>query len=161
MDFTTLDRSYMAIALEEAAAASKNGDIPVGAVIVDQKGNIISRRRNERESRGSSIAHAEMLCPEDACKERASWRLSDCTIYVTLEPCPMCAGAILNSRIKRVVCGAKNPKAGSFGSVIDLNSYPLNHKCDCEFGLFNKESSSLLSEFFDKKRKGNLLSIDM
>lgn len=151
--FDKNETEYMEIALLEARRAAEAGDIPVGAVIVDGTGKIIAQRYNEREAAGSAASHAELLCIEDACKKKGSWRLSDCTMYVTLEPCPMCAGAIFNSRIGRVVCGAKNPKAGALGSVLDLNSYPLNHKCAVRFGALEKECSALLSDFFVDKRR--------
>ena len=146
------DIEYMCTALREAEKAASGADIPVGAVIIDPDGNVLSARHNEREAAGSAVAHAEILCIEDACKKRGGWRLSGCTMFVTLEPCPMCAGALINSRIDRVVCGVKNPKSGAFGSVLDLNSYPLNHRCKAEFGVMEKECSNLLSAFFENKR---------
>ena len=147
------DEKYMSKAIEEAKLALTSGDIPVGAVIVDGEGNLISSAHNEREAHGSAAAHAEITSIERACKAKGSWRLDGCVMYVTLEPCPMCAGAIINSRISKVVCGAKNPKAGAFGSVLDLNSYPLNHKCRVTYGVLGKECSGLLSEFFALKRE--------
>ena len=155
MEYTKKELQYMKIALAEAKEACCCKDIPVGAVIVDETGNVIAQRHNEREASGSASAHAEILCLDDACKKRGSWRLEGCTMFVTLEPCPMCAGALINSRIGRVVYGVKNPKAGAFGSVVDLNAYPLNHKCKTEFGLLEKECSAILSDFFERKRKCN------
>lgn len=150
--FKNIDEKYMNEAIEEAQRSFDAGDVPVGAVIVDKDGEIIARAYNEREKNADATAHAELLCIERACKKKGGWRLSDCTIYVTLEPCPMCAGALINSRIKRVVCGTKNPKFGSFGSVINMNSANFNHKCVVEFGVSENKCRGLLSEFFSNKR---------
>lgn len=138
-------------ALKEASAASEHGDVPVGAVIVSN-GEIIARAHNERELGGSAISHAELLAIDRACRKKGSWRLSDCTLYVTLEPCPMCAGAVINSRIGRVVYGAKDARAGAFGSLIDLRSYPFNHKPKCTCGVLRRECAEILRIFFEKKR---------
>lgn len=148
MDKIINDEYYMKKALENARIAFDLGEVPVGAVIV-KDGEIISTGYNERETGKSATAHAELLAIERACKNLGSWRLHGCTLFVTLEPCPMCSGAIINSRIERVVCALKDPKAGALGSVIDLNSYPLNHKCNVEFGLMENEARELLHRFFD------------
>lgn len=148
MDKIINDEYYMKKALENARIAFDLGEVPVGAVIV-KDGEIISTGYNERETGKSATAHAELLAIERACKNLGSWRLHGCTLFVTLEPCPMCSGAIINSRIERVVCALKDPKAGALGSVIDLNSYPLNHKCNVEFGLMENEARELLQRFFD------------
>ena len=137
-------------ALENAQKAYQNGDVPVGAVIV-KDGEIISEAYNEREQSGNAIAHAEALAIERACERLGRWRLSDCEMYVTLEPCPMCAGAIINSRIERVVFGAYDEKAGAFGTMLNLTEYPL-FKPEIEGGVLKEECSSMLSEFFKKKR---------
>ena len=147
------DREFMLEALREAREALAHSDVPVGAVIV-RDGKIISRAHNERELNGLATAHAEVLAIERACRELGTWRLSDCTLYVTLEPCPMCAGAILNARVGRTVFGAPDPKAGCMGSVINLNSYPFNYACETLGGVCAEESRTLLAEFFEEKRRG-------
>ena len=139
-------------ALELARIAYDNGDVPVGAVIV-KDGEIIAQAYNEREAGARAIAHAEILAIERACQKLSRWRLSDCEMYVTLEPCPMCAGAILNARISRVVYALKDANSGAFGSVLNLNSYPLLHKVSAECGLMENESRELLSSFFVKRRE--------
>lgn len=150
--FCENDEFFMTLALDEARAACLTGDIPVGAVIV--RGNeVIARGRNRREIDGSAIAHAEILAIEEACKGLASWRLSECTLYVTLEPCPMCAGAIVNSRISRVVYGATDSVSGCVGSVLDLNAYPFNHAFEVTSGVLADESIQLLRDFFEDKRR--------
>jgi tRNA(adenine34) deaminase len=147
------DIYYMTKALEQAKMAADMGEIPVGAVVVDNaSGEILAEAHNLRENEQSAIAHAEVLAIEVACKKRGSWRLHGCTLYVTLEPCPMCAGALVNSRIDRVVFGAKDMLAGCCGSVINFNAYPFNHSFSVESGLCEKECRELLQEFFNKKR---------
>ena len=142
----------MQIALENARRASCAGDVPVGAVIV-KDGEIISQAFNEREAGANALAHAEVLAIERACKKLGRWRLSDCDMYVTLEPCPMCAGAILNARINCVYFTLKDANAGAFGSVLNLNSYPLLHKVKAELlEGFEEESRALLSSFFKSRR---------
>lgn len=153
--FTSIDEKndikFMRVALCEAEKAEAAGEIPVGAVIVSH-GEIIARAANRRERDGRAIAHAEVLAIDEACIKKGGWRLSDCTLYVTLEPCPMCAGAIINSRIGRVVYGAKDARAGALGSLIDLRSYPLNHKPECTAGVLGEECAAILKKFFGKKR---------
>ena len=151
MDKIIDDAFYMKKALENARIAFDLGEVPVGAVIV-KDGEIISTGYNERETGKSATAHAELLAIERACEKLGSWRLHGCTLFVTLEPCPMCSGAIINSRIERVVSALKDPKAGALGSVLDLNSYPLNHKCSVEFGIMENEARDLLQVFFDRLR---------
>lgn len=145
------DMFYMSKALKEAALAAEHGDVPVGAVVVCD-GKIIAKAHNEREKNGMATAHAELLAIEEACRVKGSWRLSDCTLYVTLEPCPMCAGAIVNSRLGKVVFGAKDARAGALGSLIDLKNYPLNHKPQCLSGVMERECADILRIFFAKKR---------
>ena len=145
------DAQYMKMALDLAKEAGESGDVPVGAIVV-KDGEIISSGANERVLCGSAISHAEVVAIERACKSLGTWRLSGCTLYVTLEPCPMCAGAIINSRVDRVVFGAKDAKAGCFGSLINFNHYPFNHKPEIIEGVCADECASLLSEFFLKKR---------
>ena len=142
---------YMQIALDEAKGAADIGEVPVGAVIV-KDGEVIASAHNLRETTGDATAHAEVLAIREACRALGGWHLDKCTLYVTLEPCPMCMGAIVNSRIGKVIFGAKDAKAGACGSVIDLRSYPLNHKPQVESGFMSEESLALLSDFFKEKR---------
>lgn len=148
----TRDERFMLEALEEAHKARELGEVPVGAVVV-QGDCIVARGYNRRETDGLATAHAELLAMEEACRVLGRWRLSDCTLYVTLEPCPMCAGTAINARIGRVVFGAKDAKAGAMGSVLSVNAYPLNHKIEVVSGVLEKECAGVLSEFFEKKRK--------
>lgn len=151
MDKIDLDVIFMKEALLNADKAFKLDEIPVGAVIV-RDGEILSSAFNERETGKCATAHAEILAIERACEKLGTWRLHGCTLYVTLEPCPMCSGAIINSRIERVVCGLKDPKAGALGSVLDMNAYPLNHKCTVEYGILENECREILEGFFKKLR---------
>ena len=149
-----MDAYYMGIALEEAELAYELGEVPVGAVVV-KDGEIISKAHNMREANKLSTSHAELLAIEEACRALGGWRLSDCTLYVTLEPCPMCAGTVINSRIDRVVFGAKDLMAGCFGSVMNFNAYPFNHTCKVSFGVREEECRNILQKFFENKRKIN------
>ncbi len=142
---------FMAAALAEAEKAALEGEIPVGAVIV-KDGEIIAMARNNREATGDATGHAELLAIRRACEALGGWHLEKCALYVTLEPCPMCMGAIVNSRLGKVVFGAKDPKAGACGSVIDLRNYPLNHKPMVESGFMKEECAAVLSDFFKDKR---------
>ena len=146
------DVEYMNIALQLAQQAADEGEVPVGAVIVKED-TIIGRGRNRRESIGNALAHAEIEAINEACQTLGGWQLVDCTLYVTLEPCPMCAGAIINARIPRVVQGACNIKAGSCGSIVDLFSLPYNHKPTLVSGVLEEECQQLLKDFFKKLRK--------
>ena len=146
------DEFFMAEAIKEARLAEAEGEVPVGAVIV-RDGEIIGRGRNTREYGKNALGHAEISAIDEACKRLGGWRLTRCTLYVTLEPCPMCAGAIISARIPRVVSAVKDAKAGAFGSVINLNSYPLNHKTVTDYGVLSEEASEMLSGFFQKLRK--------
>lgn len=146
------DVEYMNIALQLAQQAADEGEVPVGAVIVKED-TIIGRGRNRRESIGNALAHAEIEAINKACQTLGGWQLVDCTLYVTLEPCPMCAGAIINARIPRVVQGACNIKAGSCGSIVDLFSLPYNHKPALVSGVLEEECQQLLKDFFKKLRK--------
>lgn len=150
-----LDFKYMSLAIQEAKKSELELEVPVGAVIV-HKNQIISRGRNRRENLKNSLLHAEIEAIYIACKKLDSWRLLDCSIYVTLEPCAMCAGAIINSRIGKLCYGAHDPKSGSCGSVINLFDLPYNHKPEVISGVLEKECSELLSNFFKKLRKNNL-----
>lgn len=143
---------FMKIALKEANKAKELGEVPVGAIIVlDDK--IIGKGYNLRENQKNSLYHAEIIAINQACRNIESWRLVNSTIYVTLEPCPMCAGAIINSRIQNVVFGASDYKAGSCGSVINLFELNYNHKPNIVSGILKNECSEILSDFFKKLRK--------
>ena len=146
-----MDKKYMDIAYAEAVEAYNSNEVPVGAVIV-RDGQIISTGRNNREETHDATGHAETLAIRKACEALDTWRLEECELYVTLEPCPMCMGAIINSRIKRVVFGAKDAKAGACGSVINLNNYPFNHKPEIKSGVMAEECQQILSDFFANKR---------
>ena len=145
------DEYFMSRALTLAEKAEKNGDVPVGAVVV-KNGEIIGRGYNKREKNSLATAHAEIVALNAASRRLGGWNLHGCVLYVTLEPCPMCAGAIVNSRIERTVFGAYDKKAGCLGSVADFNELPFNHKFETKGGVMEKECASLLSDFFSKKR---------
>ena len=148
-----MDREeYMEYALALASRAAEEGEIPVGCVIADADGNIIGRGRNKREESHDVTHHAEIEAIREACGSIGDWRLGGCTIYVTLEPCPMCAGAIINSRIPTVVFGAKDENTGSCGSVINLFEERYGHKPAIYGGVRAEESARLLKEFFKKAR---------
>jgi len=143
---------YMARALELARECLADGDVPVGCVIVSPAGKIIGEGRNRREADASATAHAEVEAISLACQALGSWRLTDCTLYVTLEPCPMCAGAIINARIAEVRYGAREEKSGCCGSVLNLFEERFNHKPRIYGGLLAEESRALLDEFFRNLR---------
>ncbi|MCR5136503.1 MAG: nucleoside deaminase [Oscillospiraceae bacterium] len=143
---------YMNEALLLAEEASRNGDVPVGCVVVDRDGSIIGRGRNRREELHDATAHAETEAIREACIAKGDWRLDDCSIYVTLEPCPMCAGAIINSRISQVVYAAREQYSGSCGSVLDLFSENYGHHPAVYTGLGETESRRMLQDFFKKQR---------
>lgn len=145
------DAEYMQIALQLAREAAEEGEVPVGAVVV-RDGEIIGRGRNRREVNKNALAHAELEAIHNACTHLGGWQLVGCTLYVTLEPCPMCAGAIINSRIERVVLGAMNPKAGSCGSLVNLFDLPYNHRPEIVSGVCGEECSALLKNFFRSLR---------
>ena len=142
---------WMRLALALAREAGEAGEVPVGCVIV-KDGAVVGRGRNRREGERTALGHAEIEAIADACRTLGGWRLRDCTLYVTLEPCPMCAGAIINSRLRRVVYGAADPKAGCCGSVTDLFALPFNHRPAVERGLRAAEASALLEAFFVRLR---------
>ena len=144
--------AYMRRALELAAQAAEQGDVPVGCVIV-RDGEIVGEGRNRREENGDATAHAELEAIRDACRRLGSWRLHRCTMYVTLEPCPMCAGAILNARLSRVVYGAADPKAGCMGSVCDLTAMPFPTVPYYKSGVLKAECREVLDQFFRELRK--------
>jgi len=143
---------WMREALAEAALAADAGDIPVGCVIVDGGGNIIARGRNRREEAHDATAHAEVEAIRAASKLRQSWRMEDCSIVVTLEPCPMCAGAILNARFGTVIYGAREEKTGSLGSVVDLYSENYGYHPKVYGGVLANDCAALLKDFFEKMR---------
>lgn len=148
------DIEFMTRALELASLAAERGEVPVGALVVDAlNGEVISEAYNLRESNKNAVAHAEILAIEKACQTRGSWRLSGCTLYVTLEPCPMCAGAVVNSRLDRVVYGADDMLAGCCKSVINFNAYPFNHAFSVTGGVCADEANKLLTDFFASRRK--------
>ena len=146
------DREYMLEALALAREAAEAGEVPVGCVIV-RGDEIVGRGRNRREEGKSALAHAELEAISEACAALGGWRLWKCTLYVTLEPCPMCAGAIINSRIDRVVFGAYDPKAGSFGSLVDLSKVAYNHAPQLCGGVMEAECAALLRDFFRNLRQ--------
>lgn len=139
-------------ALHYARLAAKRGETPVGAVIV-RDGEIVSWGYNRRESDKNALKHAEIMAIDRACRKLGGWRLWQCEMYVTLEPCPMCAGAIINSRLKKVYFGAYDKKAGCFGSVTDMNALPFNHHPEIEGGVMAEECSAVISDFFRELRK--------
>lgn len=142
----------MALALEQAKLAALELEVPVGAVIT-KNGEVVSVGRNRRENGKNALAHAEIEAIDLACKKLGGWRLWECEMFVTLEPCPMCTGAIINSRIRRLVYGASDYKAGSCGSVVNLFDLPYNHKPEVVSGFMAEECSSVLSEFFANLRR--------
>lgn len=148
-----LDERFMRQALREARKAEALGDVPIGCVIVC-KGKVIARGYNRRNADKSVLSHAEIISIKKACKKQEDWRLEECTLYVTLEPCPMCAGAIVQARIGRVVIGSMNPKAGCAGSVLDLlHESGFNHQVQTETGVLLDECSGIMKEFFETLRK--------
>lgn len=168
MDIFDADRLFMKQALEEAQQAALLGEVPIGAVLV-YEGKIIARAHNLRETTQNATTHAELLVIQEACKKIGSWRLEDTTLYVTLEPCPMCAGAILQSRVPRVVYGARDQKAGCVDSLYQLlNDERFNHECDVTEGILAEECGQILTDFFkalrDRKKaekKARLASNDV
>lgn len=147
------DKIFMEEALRLAKQAADEGEVPVGAVVV-LGDEIVGRGRNRREKDKNALAHAELEAINEACRRLGGWRLWQCDMYVTLEPCPMCTGAIINSRIKRLVYGASDYKAGSCGSVVNLFDLPYNHKPEMVSGFMQEECSQILTEFFKNLRSG-------
>ncbi|MBV7509611.1 tRNA adenosine(34) deaminase TadA [Bacillus sp. sid0103] len=147
------DEHFMKEAIKEAKKAEQLNEVPIGAVIVID-GKIVARAHNLRESEQNAVAHAELLAIDQACKERGSWRLEESTLYVTLEPCPMCAGAIILSRVNRVVYGAADPKGGCVGTLMNLlEDDRFNHQSDVTRGVLEEECGQMLSDFFRKIRE--------
>jgi tRNA(adenine34) deaminase len=148
------DAGWMTIAIEEARAAAAVGDVPVGAIIVDAAGSILGRGRNRREVDQDPTAHAEIVALRDAAKSLGHWRV-EATMFVTQEPCPMCAGALVNARVKRLVFGCSNPKAGAVATLFRIVDDPrLNHRVDAIGGVRADECAALLKEFFEALRRG-------
>ncbi|MDX6675529.1 MAG: tRNA(adenine34) deaminase [Solirubrobacteraceae bacterium] len=150
--FFPRDEYFMRLALREAERALEHDDVPIGAVVVHE-GEVIGAGRNERELRQDPTAHAEMIALREASRALSSWRLMDAVLYITLEPCAMCAGAIVLARVSRVVFGATDPKAGAAGSVLDVLGEPrLNHRPEVSGGLLADEAAALLQDFFGDRR---------
>ena len=148
-----MDEHYMKIAIKEARKAAKSHEVPIGCVIV-HKGKIIGKGHNHRNGAHSSLAHAEIMAIQQANKKLKDWRLEDCTLYVTLEPCMMCAGAIVNSRLDRVVYGCDDPKAGAVRSLFHLvDNDRLNHRTEVTAGVRAEECAALMKDFFRQRRK--------
>lgn len=146
------NNKYMKMALKQAKKAAKKGEVPIGAIIV-RDGKVIAKAHNLREKSKRATAHAEILAIEEANKKLHSWRLDSCVMYVTIEPCPMCAGAIIQSRMKTVVYGAKDIKSGCHDSVVDLFDKSFNHKVNVESGVMEEEAGKIVSDFFKALRK--------
>lgn len=149
-----MDIKFMRRAIQCAQKAAERGEVPVGAVVV-KDGKIISTGYNKREQKKNALMHAELIAIDRACKKLGAWRLEECDLYVTLEPCPMCAGAVANARIKKVYFGAYDQKMGAMNSVIDLSQYNFNHHFEAEGGILKEECAFLLSDFFKKLRNKN------
>lgn len=147
-----MNNEFMKRAIELARLSALEGEVPVGAVVVKDD-EIVGEGRNRRELGKNALYHAELEAIDNACKKLVGWRLWQCDLYVTLEPCPMCAGAIINSRMKKVYYGAKDLKAGSFGSIVNFNDIPYNHKPEIIDGIMAEECSALLTDFFKKLRE--------
>ena len=153
----TENEKYMQEALKQAKKAIKLGEVPIGCVIVYQD-KIIGRGYNKRNTKKTTLAHAELIAIEKASKNMGDWRLEDCTMYVTLEPCQMCSGAIVQARIKKVVVGTMNPKAGCAGSILNLlQRQEFNHQVELETGILEQECTNILQEFFKNLRIRNKL----
>jgi tRNA(adenine34) deaminase len=149
----TSDVAWMTIALAESDLAPAHGDVPVGCVVVGGDGLELARDHNRREELGDPLAHAEALALRTAASRRGHWRLEGATVYVTLEPCPMCAGALVNARVRRVVYGARDPKAGALQSLFTLGQDPrLNHRFEVTGGILAEEGARRLADFFSKLR---------
>ena len=146
-----MNKEFMKLAIAEAQKAAEKGEVPVGAVIV-KNGEVIAATHNLREEKQNALSHAEMEAINLACKKLGSWRLDDCELYVTLEPCPMCTGAIINARIKTVIFGAYDSKMGCMDSVINLCDYPFTHHPEIYGGIMEDECLAVLQNFFKKLR---------
>ncbi|MEG1499543.1 MAG: nucleoside deaminase [Clostridia bacterium] len=148
-----MEEEFMMVAFKEAEKAFKKGEIPIGACVV-KDGKVLAKAHNNREKSQNALNHAEMICIRAACKKLRSWRLDGCTLFVTLEPCPMCAGACLNARISKVVFGANESRSGFFGSVFDVSCKNiLNHNIEVKSGVMQSECGDLVRKFFFERRK--------
>ncbi|MDD2495330.1 MAG: tRNA adenosine(34) deaminase TadA [Tissierellia bacterium] len=148
-----IDEIYMKEALSEASKAYELLEVPIGAVIV-KDGIIVGRGHNLKETKKDATLHAEIIAIKDACRNLGGWRLPECTMYVTLEPCPMCAGALVNSRVKRLVIGTKDPKTGACGSIINIVQMEnLNHELEVKFGVLEEQCTNILKKFFADLRQ--------
>lgn len=143
---------FMKLALKEAKKAAKKKEVPIGAVVV-KNGKVIAKAHNLREKTNKATSHAELLAIEKANKKLKSWRLDSCVLYVTIEPCPMCAGAIIQSRVQKLVYGAQDLKSGTHQSVVNLFEKSFNHKVDVEYGIMEEECGEIITSFFRKLRK--------
>lgn len=150
------DSKYMQLALAEARKAAELGEIPIGAVLVDAAGEVIAAAHNMRETWNDATAHAEIIVIREACARLKRWRLSGCTLYVTVEPCPMCSGAIVNSRVDRVVYGCPDSKAGGAESIFNIITNPnLNHCAEVVSGVCEEECAAVMKAFFKRRREEN------
>lgn len=149
-----IDQKFMKIALKEAQKARDMDEVPIGAVAV-LDGKVIARGHNTREKTGNAINHAEMIVIQKACKKVSNWRLDGVTLYVTIEPCPMCMGAVLNSRLKRLVFGAYDKKGGACGSLYNLNEGKYNHTVELKSGVLETECGQIIRTYFEEKRRKN------
>ncbi len=147
------DELFMREAIALATKAAEMDEVPVGAVVVHKGERIVGRGYNARETEKNALCHAEIMAINEACRTLGGWRLPECELFVTLEPCTMCAGAVINSRIDRVVYGAPDLRAGAFGTLISLNDLPLNHKAEIVGGVLGDECAEILRSYFKKKRK--------
>ena len=147
------DEYYMSLALEEAQKAYDAGEVPIGAVLVDESGTVISCGHNMRETWQDATAHAEMIAIREACRRLSKWRLSGLTLFVTIEPCPMCAGALVMSRVDRLVYGSTDAKAGASESLFNVTSHPaLNHQLEVTAGVLGEECAAIMKRFFAERR---------
>ncbi len=152
-EWTNLERKLMSRCLKLADSAQKKGEIPIGALVTDENGKILAQSGNQREQRQTVLGHCELVVLHNACKKKASWRLTNCTLFVTLEPCHMCAAAIMQARIRKVVFAAHDPKAGAFGSKVNLSTTPeMHHHIEVRSGLMADKSSQLIKGFFKRRR---------
>ncbi len=152
---STAAEAFMRLALREAQKSAAEGEVPVGAVVV-RNGEVVAVGRNRREKEKNALAHAEIEAIDRACKALGGWRLWECELFVTLEPCPMCAGAIVNARLQRVTYGARDPKNGAVGSVFSMFSLPLTHKPEAVGGVLEKECAEALTSFFKELRENRV-----
>ena len=155
-NWTEQEKKLMDRCLRLANSAQKKGEIPIGALVIDDNGKVLSQSGNLREQKQTVLGHCELVVLHNACKKQASWRLSNCTLFVTLEPCHMCAAAIMQARIKKVVFAAHDSKGGAFGSKVNLSATPeMHHHIEVRSGLLSEESSQMIKKFFKRRRAEN------